>query len=99
MREQAQHAAPLQMWMLADAQPKVGKLCAGCPPGGCYLLKRNKQPHHKTIFHIEGFFIVKYAWGEGEEATRLIFANQTTLLNFGHDTSRPCKGKCEMNRA
>jgi hypothetical protein len=30
---------------------------------------RNKQPTPKTHFHIEGFFIVKYAWGEAKKQT------------------------------
>jgi hypothetical protein len=40
------------MWMLADAQPKARKLTPGC------FRERNKQPPPKTLFHIEGFFIL-----------------------------------------
>jgi len=43
------------------------KTVRGLSPRGCYLLKRNKQPTPKTHFHIEGFFIVKYAWGDAKK--------------------------------
>jgi hypothetical protein len=31
------------------------------------LFERIKQFPPRTQFHIEGFFIVKYAWGEGRK--------------------------------
>jgi hypothetical protein len=31
------------------------------------LFKRNKQPYHEILFHIEDFFIVKFAWGEARK--------------------------------
>ena len=45
----------------------------GSPQDGDNVLResirraRNKQPHHKTLFHIEGFFIIKDTWGDAKK--------------------------------